>query len=1244
MRNALSFDSADAELTIHPDWRLEIAPQRPMTGRHRRFAFAVERLAVVPDTIESPGAPSVRYPITRIDFSAFRPAGREEALARAGAHATGAARAAARGAGDAIVLGGLTDQILLAALSSRARLVCQAWEKPEARAVVALTDPEAKLLVAGGGPGGKGLAAVQLDRLGVHSEIGHEGEGCSVFLQVASRVQTLAASGFAVSFTGRGVAGVNLSFDDFFIANSVAVPVSLTGVSATAPPPLQAEVQFDRNADGGPADPGLLPRPADTSGMPAVLALGRPPGRPMAKAGEATIRLGAGAFVCADMSGGRLRLRRAVDGFDLSFGFAGYGVVASRSGTRLLPLAGATKRLQIVHFWPQHLQEEVFSVAETQSFVARIAELFTAPPPPLPPWAGPQRRLAPDLPAAPFAQGITSRLARTQISGPSRIVFDRSDNPAAAIEVSAAALTSWVGLPLRTDRRALGARFAPTAVTPATGPPPPPKLMTLDRQIEEVALIGPGDSRDQAKARIKESFGWTKASGRAGLDPEVTALEVVTGTQASPDPGSTFGVPDVVAPVSPAEEWAATLVLGPDGAVRMLMAADLDLSMFDRGSDPVDISTASFATSLTRRDRRQTTMLTSAFGIAAKRALVLDVQGKPVARDREDSLVGVPGKPFAYLNPPISNIRQEGVMSPRPFASFRAKLGAFGADIDIEWKGEPPAADAIRPFFKPAFTHEHSTHRTRSRRDAFVEVVEKGYLFPFGFRAALVRVVRHQAVLDAELGWIYPLVGREFIATTRPIRQFNGPYHPYDARDLHARELRMLTQVTPFLDPGCMNDAWVPKAAGNVFWVRVNGLDFSFEYQADDLQGRRRAPMLFMDNAAVNDEAAVEAVLKKYEAIAPNLDAPPGSEPARRTERFSTAQARYAPSRSSGDTQFETDAAVLGARPRLRAASAEDPTSVFAMDAFMEGADQPPFYPYLERARVRVAALEQLTGNPTTRVEVRHFEAYREAGFDHTANASELFLRVLTPDIDMSIGDNAAATGGVARPNAALAALSRTTGLVGGRWERKGGAGPSLLDDATDANGIYDLSAAAAGRFDPSDFFRGATLLGIVPLEQVVKAAGIAAAPVIKQVFDLPELDAATAGATAARLRAIDSALADAVKAANDALARVDRSYTVAALYPDLGGSLAGFRAATIALAQGLEAKGGTAALLKGGPPLIAAWPALKAAIERLIRDPMPAVITAAINDLRERVQVIAGLFAPGGACKRSDTGLRAHD
>jgi len=195
VRNALSFDSADAELTIHPDWRLEIAPQRPMTGRHRRFAFAVERLAVVPDTIESPGAPSVRYPITRIDFSAFRPAGREEALARAGAHATGAARAAARGAGDAIVLGGLTDQILLAALSSRARLVCQAWEKPEARAVVALTDPEAKLLVAGGGPGGKGLAAVQLDRLGVHSEIGHEGEGCSVFLQVASRVQTLAASG-----------------------------------------------------------------------------------------------------------------------------------------------------------------------------------------------------------------------------------------------------------------------------------------------------------------------------------------------------------------------------------------------------------------------------------------------------------------------------------------------------------------------------------------------------------------------------------------------------------------------------------------------------------------------------------------------------------------------------------------------------------------------------------------------------------------------------------------------------------------------------------------------------------------------------------------------------------------------------------------------------------------------------------------------------------------------------------------
>ncbi|MGV7229655.1 MAG: hypothetical protein ACQ9IQ_13455, partial [Nitrospirales bacterium] len=97
-------------------------------------------------------------------------------------------------------------------------------------------------------------------------------------------------------------------------------------------------------------------------------------------------------------------------------------------------------------------------------------------------------------------------------------------------------------------------------------------------------------------------------------------------------------------------------------------------------------------------------------------------------------------------------------------------------------------------------------------------------------------------------------------------------------------------------------------------------------------------------------------------------------------------------------------------------------------------------------------------------------------------NKGEIFLELIEP-VGLQSGQTDK-VGGVGAPNMDIVALSRTNGPIGGSAISSGGG-----------NAPSSAEKFAQGDFDPTDFFKDASILGGIDLAKIVKALGMAQAP-----------------------------------------------------------------------------------------------------------------------------------------------------
>jgi hypothetical protein len=573
-----------------------------------------------------------------------------------------------------------------------------------------------------------------------------------------------------------------------------------------------------------------------------------------------------------------------------------------------------------------------------------------------------------------------------------------------------------------------------------------------------------------------------------------------------------------------------------------------------------------FRTSLDAYDRHELVALTSAHGLPvlgrrlASGALAPDGgQFDPPPGYRLDGL-GADKTPQGDREADFSAIYR-----PKVLEISELTLSALGANLDLDTAFVPPASargkDGKNLF--DAFAVERWRHRMVLGRDVTVEVVYKGYLFPIGHRASLVKLTERRLEWTAgSAGPVAVLVQRMFLRVGEPEKSFRAYGQPNEGRRWPAERVTLLTRRTPdIVDPseasldkrdkvhnsGRYNP---PGSTGLMFWPRLSRSDQS-EVWFEMLMGREtvpvRLPLMFVDNAAANDPETITKLVDYYNngetlkplASAPNVAAAAseqGPSPSRRLMRGAEPTAMAADYKPS-DTSFQAGWWDIKAEGRETSAPANETAGFrinnanFVRDAFMEGLDQPPFYPFIDAAKLRLTQIERATAADTEVWGVFGYDGrYAAEGFPkrvekapgnggagQAPTSEETYLRLREQYLDraqtalkFSLEKRGEAAGAVGQPNQDIVGISRQHGLVANSSAvALGNPGAAPKAKAGDEASPPTPSLPRPDPGNSKDFLANmfpsnAKLLGLMELKDLLLGAAdlMAKQPVLQEALD----------------------------------------------------------------------------------------------------------------------------------------------
>lgn len=387
-------------------------------------------------------------------------------------------------------------------------------------------------------------------------------------------------------------------------------------------------------------------------------------------------------------------------------------------------------------------------------------------------------------------------------------------------------------------------------------------------------------------------------------------------------------------------------------------------------------------------------------------------------------------------------------------------LSALGATMDLDATFEAVTGISLIEW----------RHRASLGRDAFVRVVDRGYLAPFGFPCAQIKITERRFLGDGT-NRSAPLEQRIFLVVPRTRLVFgdDGGGAPLAGRRIPFRSVEMRATTTGNIARAALLPPPDYQLADAYHVLELgSNLDLPFHVIAADRDGRRHdlvMPMAFVLGPIAEEADSAEAVRTAWNAI----DVPAG----RRWADLAGQKVAYAPPLAArrGATSVTTDRMRWDLTPRA------------VPNGGAGRVGEPQFFPALDVATVRLDEVESLSANAFADTRIRLDPTYVADGFGAT-NVGGVWATVLTgnqpgADLRFSRPDGAATqsgpgtdrSGGVLTPDLVINGLSRSTGVAAG-----------------------DVSSLKSGSFDVAKFFGGPTLptlLGGLPLVSVIQNATI---------------------------------------------------------------------------------------------------------------------------------------------------------
>ncbi len=483
---------------------------------------------------------------------------------------------------------------------------------------------------------------------------------------------------------------------------------------------------------------------------------------------------------------------------------------------------------------------------------------------------------------------------------------------------------------------------------------------------------------------------------------------------------------------------------------------------------------------------------------------------------------------------------------PQTLGTVELSLSTLGLSLRHASSFSTPAAafDTNRNPLFPALSVESWQQWTNLGRDIHCEVVYKGFLWPIGQRASLVQVTERTFFIDRRGAIRAVLRQRMFIRVGKADKIYPALKQPAQGRRFPVERLVNLTSKTPdIVDPsdmdfppsfgagGVLPNGRIQLGAGSqglVFWPRAAKLESSNIRFELDLDGTKTdLPLIFVDNVAANHAATLGALTLYYNS----LESPDPISADKKQKVFDPLQhlrtlnmgggkRRYAPELETGSASVETMLWTLCATGLERGTTTVQNSNGLAQevhrsdidyqsDPLLQGADQPPFYPALECARIRPRQAERLVGRPLNDTagktkDPRFLRAMPDGryvafglpsgqtrsqsaeGTLHQVmdgNEAEVYLAMIDrPALDM--GDKGDNSGGVFRPSGRLVALSRTRGAL--TWHT------DKLINFPKESGALPKNAADVKAEDLQKSCNA--LLSVAPLMSMVKESSLAVA------------------------------------------------------------------------------------------------------------------------------------------------------
>ena len=568
----------------------------------------------------------------------------------------------------------------------------------------------------------------------------------------------------------------------------------------------------------------------------------------------------------------------------------------------------------------------------------------------------------------------------------------------------------------------------------------------------------------------------------------------------------------------------------------------IDVDIF-HGPAPFTPGAASgeFRASTDARDRHEIVALTALYGYPALKGSqqVIQCDSTPP-----------PYAPAACGQSPAADI---GCYVPLPIDARILQLTSLGASFKYQGRWDPPA-NAVEG--DGALSVTRYDHHGQIGRDIAARVEYKGFLFPLGHPAILVKLTERRFCLERRGKVIQStakLVQRFFIHIPEFTRAFPAINQPNENRPWAHAAIEMKEATTPDLeDPsqcsvaGLGQSAFMPKT--------LCGDDILFEFTDAASGAHYSAPMYFIDNYVAHTCGPMAGVINAWRAITTSaIHLSIDMWPTVLVHGYSdvlSGKLPYVEGVSGSNTDIETDRIIFGVQAMGETGIIDDdvPSAGLAMNARMEAQRQPPFYPVRRRGRVALPQIATIAGTASKRYLLQFDDFYVANGLDATLNPGKVFGRFVDPSNApmLDFGGDTSKSGGFASPSTSIAYASVLRGLIGDRTDRLmplDGSQPPVRPLAQPRARRHAVVAgpqpdnAHRGDFDPADFFStfigNAKLLGVVRVADILEVALEASGqriPTInrEQLFDLAE------DAVRAVMPAIDGAIERALQLVAD--------------------------------------------------------------------------------------------------------------